>query len=361
MLKTLLNDYHLPPFPAQDIRNSCLDIIQRCEYGYVPAAPKTLHWEVLDASDQSFAGGKTVPTTVRLYGELENGRSFSFPIRECIPTGAKSVPFFVHLNFRSGIPDKYQPTEEIIDNGFAVLTVSYEEVTSDDGDFTNGIAGAFYPDGVRTEKTAPGKLALWAWAAMRVLDYAALAHSAELDLTRAAITGHSRLGKTALLTGAVDERFAFVFSNCAGCGGDALERYKCGNTPGAYRAETFADVIRNFPFWFCPGFADYAGKDIAELPFDQHFLTAAIAPRNLYLVAASEDLWADPKNQFMNGVAVSEVYEKLGKKGLLCPDRLPLIGEAFPDGNVGYFLREGLHSQTRTDWLHYMDFMKRHQ
>lgn len=143
MLKELLREYDLPNFPEGNVREECLKLMQKYEFGHMPKPPKTLHWEVVDASDKHFAGGKTLPTTVRLYGELENGREYEFPVRVCIPaeangkTGAR-VPFFVHLNFRPNVPDKYQPTEEIIDNGFAVLSFCYTEVTSDDGDFTNG-------------------------------------------------------------------------------------------------------------------------------------------------------------------------------------------------------------------------------
>mgnify|MGYP003526131139 CR=1 FL=1 len=53
------------------------------------------------------------------------------------------------INFRPEVPDKYQPTEEIIDEGYAVLSFCYNEVTSDDGDFTDGLAGLVYPEGKR--------------------------------------------------------------------------------------------------------------------------------------------------------------------------------------------------------------------
>ena len=44
------------------------------------------------------------------------------------------------------------------------------------------------------------------------------------DCKNVAILGHSRLGKTALFTGMMDERFTHVFSNNAGCAGDAIAR-----------------------------------------------------------------------------------------------------------------------------------------
>lgn len=44
------------------------------------------------------------------------------------------------------IPDIYMPSEELIDNGFAVLSFSYEDVTKDNGDFDGGLAGVSQPD-----------------------------------------------------------------------------------------------------------------------------------------------------------------------------------------------------------------------
>ena len=41
----------------------------------------------------------------------------------------------------------------------------------------------------------------------------------DADATKLIITGHTRRGKTALLAGAMDERFAMVVPNGSGCGG----------------------------------------------------------------------------------------------------------------------------------------------
>ncbi|MBQ2859273.1 MAG: hypothetical protein IJE82_02830, partial [Alphaproteobacteria bacterium] len=132
-------------------------------------------------------------------------------------------PFFVHVNFRDLNPDRYMPTEELIDNGFAVLSIYYNDVATDDGDFTKGLAGVLYPDGKRKTDTDCGKIAMWAWAAQRALDYAETIPQ-KLDMKRSVVCGHSRLGKTALLAGATDERFAFSYSNDSGCSGAAIAR-----------------------------------------------------------------------------------------------------------------------------------------
>ena len=111
--------------------------------------------------------------------------------------------------------------EEILDHGFAVAAFCYEDVTDDSADF-NKLA-AMYP---RDEKTGWGKIGMWAFAASRVLDY--LETREDIDATRACISGHSRLGKTALWCAAQDERFSMVVSNNSGCSGAALSRGKIG-------------------------------------------------------------------------------------------------------------------------------------
>ena len=255
-------------------------------------------------------------------------------------------------NFSPDVPDKYLPAEEIVDNGFAVLSVCYQDVTTDDGDFANGLAALVTPEDAQGDLTkrapsAPGKIAMWAWANMRVLDYAATKNM--LDMNNAAVIGHSRLGKTALLTGALDERFRFVIANNSGCSGDALSR---GN-----KGEQIADIVsqNRFHYWFCKNFFKYA--ECGYAPFDQHQLLAALAPRNVLIGAANEDAWADPVSQYLSAVAASPAWKAFGKEGLVSPDRLPEVGDIFNNGRISYHLRAGTHYLSRHDWKIYLDVL----
>jgi hypothetical protein len=264
------------------------------------------------------------------------------------PVGAETIPFFIHLNFGRSLPHKYLPIEEIIDNGFGVFVVDYNDITKDNADFTDGLCALFQKGERRGDDT--GKLMYWAYMASQMLDY--LSTRKEADKDKIGVVGHSRLGKTALLAGALDDRFAFVCSNNSGCSGAALSRNHCNG------AERIGNIIERFSHWFAPNYAKYVGSD-DNLPFDQHCLLSLIAPRPVFIGSAAEDIWADTDNQFLNCVAVSKIWQLYGKTGLITPDRLPKIADIFTDGEVGFHLRAGRHFLSRTDWLVYMDAVKK--
>ena len=342
LLKTIA-EKNLPPIP--DDLNEVRELLQNEIYGRFPTDPC-----VVTASEPK-----------RLYGGFPNfdlseviltvqvrGREFSFPIKQAIHRDGRKRPFFILNNFRPDQPDLYCPLEEIEDNEFDLISVCYKDITSDDGDFTNGVADIFVGGNDRSAHEC-GKIVLWAWANMRVLDYAQTIPC--LDTEHAAVVGHSRLGKTALVTGAFDSRFRYIFSNNAGCSGDAANRLKGG--------ESVEDITRVFPYWFCPHYRDYAGKE-DQMPFDQHFLIAACYPRCVCVGASSLDSWADPQAEYLTVGAASEYYERNGKVGFICPDRLPVDGEKMLGGTLGYHLKAGPHYFSRHDWNRYMEFVRRH-
>jgi len=334
MLQQLLKERNLPPLKS---REEMLEVLQREEYGYLPPKPDALTWELEENVLKHFCAGKASLNEAVLTAKV-GVKEFSFPIKYCLPTAEGKHPFFIHINFRPEAPDRYMPTEELIDHGYAVFSFCYKDVTSDDGDFTDGLAGVLFDEGKRNP-TDPGKIAMWAWAAQRVMDFAESFDC--LDHSRAIVAGHSRLGKTALLAAATDERFYCGHSNDSGCSGAALSRGKLGETVGK--------ICDKFPFWFCENYYKYAEKE-GEMPFDQHYLLACIAPRLVHVASAKKDLWADPTSEFLNCVS----------SGLICEDRLPIPGDRFHEGRVGYSLRNGEHYFSREDWLSLIAFLKKH-
>ena len=341
MLNALLRERDVPALLP---REEMLDILQREEYGFLPEKPSALSFEVEENLIPRFCGGNAELHRVTAHCTV-NGREFSFPFSAVLPTDGKTHPFFIHINFRDAVPDRYMPTEELIDNGFAVLSFCYKDVSSDDGDFTDGLAGVLLDSGKRSPAD-PGKIALWAWAAQRVMDWAQTRGDV-LDLSQSVVCGHSRLGKTALLTAAADTRFAYGYSNDSGCSGAALARGTSG--------ETVRDICQKFPFWFCKNYLQYVDNE-AGLPFDQHDLIAAVAPRRVLIGSASEDTWADPLSEQLACVAASPAFTH----GFDGPDRPAQAGEAFLSGDMGYHLRRGRHYFSRADWHQLIRFVRLH-
>ncbi len=322
----------------EEIRN----LLCRELYGYAPGFPLKVEGAETKRDDNGY-GGKAV--ILQLEIRVTSPFAYtSFPACVALPKGKAKPPLFLHYTFTNAAGDGMG--EEIIDRGYGLASVYYEAVTPDkDDSFLNG-AGAFCR---RNPYDSWGKIAIWAWAGSRLLDVCLEKELA--DPKRIAVVGHSRLGKTALLAGALDRRFSMVVSNDSGCGGIALYRGKKG--------EQLADLKKNAGYWFCGNMADLVGRE-EEMPFDAHYLAALTAPGHLYVASASEDAWADPKSEFLACVAGSEAYETLGLRGLVCPDRYPEPGEAFPEGHIGYHLRKGTHYLAREDWHHFMEYREKH-
>ena len=267
----------------------------------------------------NFEGNPTVaPDPAILYPEEDHARAYG--IYQEKPRGSRASRW---------------PLEDIIGRGYGLVTFHTSDLDPDfDDGFRNGVTSFIYQDGQNfPEPDQWGTLSTWAWGMSRVLDY--LESDPAVDASRVAAIGHSRLGKTALLAAARDERFAMAISNDSGCGGAALSRRRYG--------ENLRFITGHFPHWFCGNFFQYVDNEDA-LPFDQHELLALIAPRPLYVASAEDDSWTDPVGEQIAFQEARKVYDFLG------------LDRNLTDSHI----REGGHGLTREDWLHYLDFADKH-
>lgn len=351
-IKQLLKERKLPSLlkGAKNVddfekrQDAIRDLLSKRQFGVIPEKPEHLRVDVKYEYDR-FACGKGVLKHL-LFTVTVNGKEFSFPVLSIIPKKKEKVPAFVHIGFENGDAGKYMPSEEIVERGFALFAFCYNDVSRDNDDFKSGIAKHLVRS--RRDGNATSKIALWAWAAMRVMDYIETLGDV-IDLDNVAVIGHSRLGKTALLTGGFDTRFKYVISNDSGCCGAAIESGKIG--------ERYEKISEVFPYWFCPKF-NRDMKAGRKVPFDQNYLLALTVPRQLIIGSAIDDLWADPTSEFLGAASLDEAYALYGKKGLIHNGKIPTERAVLEEGNVSYYIREGTHYLSRHDWNAYMDIIQ---
>jgi len=304
-----------------EIARSIIDI----EYGGLPPVPKGLRVEKLHTLQLDIPAEWTY-TQYRLV--LEEYPAFHFRLDVLVPARDEPVPVVL-----TGDGCWCYVTDEVsanvIGRGFALAVFSRTEIAPDiyNNDRDTGLYPA-YPE------HSFGALAAWAWGYHRAID--ALEQIEGVDATRVAITGHSRGGKTTLLAGATDERIAVTNCNGSGAGGAGSFLYL------GPECEKLADGMRGAPYWYGPKFHEYANRE-TELPFDQHFLKAMVAPRALLDTEGLDDLWSNPVGAMQTQLAAKEVYRFLG-----ATDR------------IGQVYRPGGHDHGPEDWRAFLDFAQWH-
>lgn len=242
-----------------------------------------------------------------------------------------------------GVQQSRWPLDLIIAKGYGVATAYYGDLEPDHPEgWKTGIRSVLDPP-TNAKPDGWQAIGVWAWGMSRMLDY--LETDRLVDAKRAIVVGHSRQGKAALWAGAQDTRFAAVISNNSGEGGAAPSRRIFG--------ETIERLNTTFPHWFCPNYRNYNQRPEA-LPVDQHELLALIAPRPLYVASAQEDLWADPRGEFLSARHTDPIYKLYNKKGI-GTDAWPAIHNPVGE-TVRYHIRAGEHDVKRYDWEQFIDF-----
>ena len=332
----------------------------REEYGRRPVErPKMLSFAAAEP-DAVMMDGKAIRKRVRVsYGGKYGTNEFTFTA--FIPRQEKPAPAFILICNRSAADNidptrekksGFWPAEEIVARGYAAIAFWNGDIAPDcNRGLTEGVFAAF-GDITRPDrpKDAWGVLSAWAWGASRVMDWIEM--EPLLDARHVAVVGHSRGGKTALVAGVYDKRFAMACSNDSGCSGAKL------NHIDLPRSEHLADIVTTFPYWFCRNYVRHVNAETAWR-VDQHEFVALMAPRLVCIASATGDDWAGPQGEYASGALASPAWELYGKKGLVS-NGFPPPDTPLQEGCISYHLRTGKHNLTPYDWNAYMDFADRH-
>ena len=355
----------------QTRRPEILKLFRTHVYGRAPVGrPDKMTFQTLETNDKALGGAATrKQIRVHFTGDATGPH---MDILIYLPNNqARPVQLFAGMNFMGnhtihkdkaivvnrnytpwgwgdrGTENNSWPLDSVLKRGYGVATMHCADVDPDKFDnFKDGVHGTFdpthYPKGRPDD--AWGTIGAWAWGLSRAMDY--FETDKDIDHTKVAVLGHSRLGKTSLWAGAQDKRFSIVISNDSGCTGAALARHMQG--------QTIADINKKFPHWFCDNYKRYSDKE-NTLPVDQHMLISLIAPRAVYVASAEKDRWADPEGEFLSCVHAEPVYKLFVLSGLKTKV-MPGTNQPINDGHIGYHLRTGKHDLTEYDWKCFMDY-----
>lgn len=354
-------------------RAEILELFATNVYGQSPAAPRNLTYVVFD-NDPNALSGKAIRKQITIYfspfrlGPKEDVLLY-------IPKNApRPVPVFLMLSFAGNQTISNEPQikagmmwnpktrekqaapeesrgrlkeemERVLSRGYAFAAVNYADIEPDfNGGYVSGIRPLFFKPG-QTENSNDewGAIGAWSYGLSRIVDY--FEKDKDIDAKRVAIVGHSRLGKTVLWTGAVDQRIALVISSCSGEGGASLSRRDYG--------ERISNLTGVFPYWFAKNYKNFADK-VDQLPVDMHELIALIAPRPVYITAGETDRWADPKGEFLAAVGAGPVYRLLGKEDLGTGQMPPLDQPIMK--SIAFHIHTGGHAITPFDWEQFLTF-----
>ncbi len=350
-------------------RRSILGYLEEEMYGRIPPRPERMEFKV-DWEKPVFDGLGICRQVNMRFGVGD--RELELKALWFLPAKGDRCPCVCALNFCGNAgtfsdPDIYQPASEadkergwqvrrwsyqyLLEQGISCLTAARNDFFSD---FENGryasVFRLFHNEAELTpEHREYTAISAWAWGYSRLLDLALI--EPRIDERRIWVHGHSRLGKTALWTGANDLRFAGVVSNDSGCCGASIERDRHPD------AEHLDRITKTFPRWFVTKFDQWVNR-ADEMPFDMNWLVSLTAPRPVLIASASEDVWADPFNEFRCAKQISEVYRLFGAQGLPDDAQFPAPNEAVIGDRVAYELRKGPHDVALRDWEVLVEFMK---
>jgi hypothetical protein len=289
-------------------REEIKKLAERYVYGEKPAKP------------QSVTG--TVSSSTITVNVTHNGRSASFSAGVQLPTSGGSGPFPAVVVIGGFGAD----TATIRAAGAAVI--SYDPLAvGREGTPRNNKQGAFYTIYGATSST--GLLVAWAWGVSRIIDVLEQSGGNILRGDATGITGCSRYGKGAFVTGAFDQRIALTMPIESGSGGAPIFR----GIPGESGAQPLSSAYNEQP-WLGDAFTSFTGNP-NPLPVDTHETVAMVAPRGMFIMENPSIDWLAARSGSVAALGGAEVYKALG------------AGD-----NITYWsdVQDGTHCAVRPEW-----------
>jgi len=235
----------------------------------------------------SFSGGKlTVSVT-------DKGKTVSFAVTITKPSG--TGPFPALIGWDGGNIGGY--------SSLPVAKISYPITTiaSEGGGRGKGVFYDLYGS-----SAAASELMAHAWGLSRIIDALLVTPEAGIDAHRLAVTGCSRWGKSATISGSFDQRVKLVIPQESGSGGVASWRI----IPTFSDAQPIASTY-NEAYWTRQDFLTNFGSAIGKLPADHHEMIGMIAPRGL-LILDNSIAWLGPQATYGSAMAAKEIFTALG-------------------------------------------------
>jgi fermentation-respiration switch protein FrsA (DUF1100 family) len=281
----------------QHRRREMIEILLRWQYGRLPSVPE-VRTENVRVEEVSVEGLDAPPK--RITAELVFGPrdTLRMTVGCWIPGDADGPTPAILAIEPVWWPDpflRHGIIARILSRGYAFVGFDHNALASYEDPNLRAAQDA-YPD------ADWGVVAVAAWGCSITMNW--LQTRSEIDANHVAVWGHSRRGKSALLAGALDERFAAVAPHQSGMAGSALYRIR------GREAQQLEQLLERY--WLTPRAFTFIDRE-EEMPFDQHWLLALIAPRPLYIYVGTQDAWGNPSGERAAFDAALPIYEWLAR------------------------------------------------
>lgn len=242
------------------------------------------------------------------------------------------------------------PTEQLLAAGWGYATIDPASIQADNGaGLTRGIIG-MVNRGQPRKPDEWGALRAWAWGAARGLDY--LETDTLVDAKKVGIEGVSRYGKAALVTLALEPRFAVGLIGSSGKGGTTLHRRVFGEAVESLTGGGYYWMAGNY-MKYGASEAGFGKKTGCDLPVDSHELIALCAPRLTFISYGipekGDAKWLDQHGSYMATVAAGAVFKLLGVRDIgvtndYMKEKMPPVLTSMLEGELAWRQHDGGHT-----------------